>query len=252
VRLQGKVAIVTGGATGIGNAIAQVFIREGAKVVIADIKGHAEAAAAFGEDVAFGVQTDVSDQESTKAMAAAAVERFGKIDILVNNAGIFTGLNYVPMEAISVADWDRLYAVNVKGPWLCTSAVAGAMREVGGGRVINIASVIAHMGVPFMLHYVSSKGAVAAMTRGMAREFGATKAGISVNAISPGYTHSANAVANAQQHEQFEGVSASMRTIDRSQVPADIANAALWLASDEASYVNGQNIIVDGGIYMGL
>lgn len=103
-----------------------------------------------------------------------------------------------------------------------------------------------------MLHYVSSKGAVAAMTRAMAREFATTKAGISVNSISPGYTHSENALANAQQHEQFEGVSASMRAIDRPQVPADIAGVALWLASDEASYVNGQNIVVDGGIYMSL
>lgn len=252
MRLQGKVAIITGAAAGIGNAIAQSYIKEGAKVVIADLKGGEEAASKLGEDVAFSVQTDVSDPDSTKRMAAAAVERFGKIDILVNNAGIFTGLNYVPMDAISVADWDRLYAVNVKGPWLCTSAVSGAMREGGGGKVINIASVIAHMGVPFMLHYVSSKGAVGAMTRGMAREFAATKAKITVNAISPGYVHSANAVANAEQHEQFEGVSASMRTIDRAQVPGDIAGAALWLASDDASYVNGQNIIVDGGIYMSL
>jgi p-cumic alcohol dehydrogenase len=250
MRLKDKVAVITGAATGIGNAIAKLYVAEGAKVVIADVKGAEEAAAELGNDVALGLFTDVSDPESTKRMAAATLERFGKIDILVNNAGIFTGLNYVPMEAISVADWDKLYAVNVKGPWLCTSAVATAMREGGGGKVVNIASVIAHIGVPFMLHYVSSKGAVAAMTRAMAREFAATKAKITVNSISPGYTHSANAVANTQQHEQFEGVSASMRTIDRHQVPSDIAGAALWLASDEASFVNGQNIVVDGGIFM--
>ncbi len=252
MRLHGKVAIITGAATGIGNAIAQAYVKEGAKVVIADVKGAEDAAAKFGHDTALGVVTDVSSPESTKAMAEAALKHFGKIDVLVNNAGIFTGLNYVPLENISVADWDKLYAVNVKGPWLCTSAVSHAMRAGGGGRIINIASVIAHIGAPFMLHYVSSKGAVAAMTRAMAREFAVTKSKITVNAISPGYTHSANAVANTAQHEQFEGVSASMRAIDRPQVPEDIAGAALWLASDEASYVNGQNIVVDGGIYMSL
>lgn len=252
MRLENKVAIITGGATGIGNAIARAYLKEGAKVVIADINGAEAAAEALGAGQALGVRTDVSDPDSTEKMAEAALAHFGKIDVLVNNAGIFTGLNYVPMEDITVADWDRLFSVNVRGPWLCSRAVASAMREAGGGRIINIASVIAHIGVPFMLHYVASKGAVAAMTRAMAREFAATQAGITVNSISPGYTHSENAVANVGQHEQFEGVSSQMRTIERPQTPADLAGTALWLASDEASYVNGQNIIVDGGTYMGL
>jgi p-cumic alcohol dehydrogenase len=252
MRLDGKVAIITGAATGIGAAIAKAYVGEGARVVIADLKGAAEAADQLGEGRALGVVANVADADSTKAMAQAAVERFGKIDILVNNAGIFTGLNYTPLEALTVADWEKLMAVNVIGPWLCAAAVSPEMRRNGGGRIINIASVIAHVGVPFMLHYVASKGAVAAMTRGMAREFAATKAGITANAISPGYTHSQNAMSNAAQHEQFEAVAAQMRTIERPQRPEDVAGAALWLASDEASFVNGQNIIVDGGIFMSL
>lgn len=249
MRLKDKTAIITGGATGIGRAIAESYLIEGAKIVIADITGAEEAAAELGEN-AIGIQTDVSDQASTQAMAAAAEKAFGKIDILVNNAGIFTGLNYVPMESIETDSWRRVMDVNVMGPWLCASAVMPAMRSAGGGRIINIASVIASVGIPFMLHYVASKGAVLAMSRAMAREFGATGSGILVNSLSPGYTHSANAMANADQHAQFEGTAASMRMIARPQTPADIAGAATWLASDEGCYINGQNIVVDGGIYL--
>jgi len=252
MRLRDKVAIVTGAATGIGNAIAKAYVREGAKVVIADLKGAAEAARDIGEDHALGVIANVADPNSTKEMAQATIDRFGRIDVLVNNAGIFTGLNYTPLEALTVPDWEKLLSVNVIGPWLCASAVSPSMRQNGGGSIINIASVIAHVGAPFMLHYVASKGAVAAMTRGMAREFAATKSGITVNSISPGYTHSKNAVSNAAQHEQFEAFAAQMRSIDRPQTPEDVAGAALWLASAESGFVNGQNIIVDGGIYMSL
>lgn len=248
MRLEGKTAIITGGATGIGRAMAELFKKEGANIVIADIKGAAEAAAEMGGNVS-GVVTDVADKDSAEAMAAHTVERFGGIDILVNNAAIFTGLNYTPMENIEVAAWRKLMDVNVMGPWLCASAVLPSMRARGGGRIINIASVIAHVGIPFMLHYVASKGAVAAMTRGMARELGLTKSGILVNAISPGYVHSANAMANADQHAAFEGTAATMRLIERAQQPADIAGAAIWLASGDGGYVNGQNIIVDGGIF---
>jgi p-cumic alcohol dehydrogenase len=251
MRLKDKVAVITGASTGIGRAIAESYAREGASVVVADIRGAAEAAAEIGPN-ALGTTTDVSDAQSTREMAEAAIDRFGRIDILVNNAGIFTGLNYTPMEALAVADWQKILAVNVMGPWLCASAVSPNMRSNGGGKIINIASVIAHVGIPFMLHYVASKGALAAMTRAMAREFAAAKAGITVNAISPGYIHSPNAVANAAQHEQFEAVASQMRTIERAQTPQDIAGAALWLGSADSSTVNGQNIVVDAGIFMSL
>jgi p-cumic alcohol dehydrogenase len=247
--LNGKTAIVTGGATGIGRAIVERFLAEGAQVAIADINGAQTAATALGAN-AFGIETDVADKASTEAMAQAVADRFGGIDILVNNAGIFTGLNYTPMEAIEVDAWRRIMDVNVMGPWLCARAVLPAMRAGGGGRIINIASVIANLGIPFMLHYVASKGALGAMTRAMARELGATQSGILVNSISPGYTHSQNAVANAEQHAAFEGTAASMRAIARPQHPDDIAGAAVWLAGADGGYINGQNIAVDGGIFM--
>ncbi len=136
--------------------------------------------------------------------------------------------------------------VNVMGPWLWSSAVLPAMRERGGGRIINVASLMVNLGIPFMLHYVASKGAVGAMSRAM----GATGRNILVNSISPGHTHFANPVANSGQHAAFECSAASARVVERPQRPEDSAGVALWLASDEAGYVNGQNIVVDGGIFM--
>ncbi|SFK24069.1 SDR family NAD(P)-dependent oxidoreductase [Celeribacter neptunius] len=248
MKLQGRTAIITGAATGIGRAIAELFQKEGANVVIADIKGAPEAAAEMGGNT-IGVEANVTSKDSMAAAAATAEEKFGGIDILVNNAGIFTGLNYTPMEAIEEADWRKLMDVNVMGPWIATSACLPALRKSEAGRVINIASVIAHLGIPMMLHYVSSKGAVAAMTRAMAREMAVTKSGVLVNAVSPGYTHSENAKANTDQHEAFEGVASSMRLIERASEPKDIANAVAFLASDEGGYITGQNIIVDGGIF---
>jgi p-cumic alcohol dehydrogenase len=248
MKLQGRTAVITGAATGIGRAIAELFQKEGANVVIADIAGAAEAAAEMGGNT-IGVEANVTSKESMAAAAAAAEKKFGGIDILVNNAGIFTGLNYTPMEAIEENDWRKLMDVNVMGPWICTSACLPALRKSQHGRVVNIASVIAHLGIPMMLHYVSSKGAVAAMTRAMAREMAVTESGVLVNAVSPGYTHSENAKANTEQHEAFEGVASSMRLIPRSAEPMDIANAVAFLASDEGGYITGQNIIVDGGIF---
>ncbi|WP_454858949.1 SDR family NAD(P)-dependent oxidoreductase [Rhizobium binxianense] len=249
MRLQGRTALITGAATGIGRSIAELFQKEGANVVIADIKGAPEAAAQMG-GATIGVEANVTNKESMAAAAAAAEQRFGGIDILVNNAGIFTGLNYTPMEAISVDDWRRLMDVNVMGPWICATACLPALRRSKKARIVNIASVIAHLGIPMMLHYVSSKGAVAAMTRAMARELAmTTENGVLVNAVSPGYTHSENAKANADQHAAFEGVASSMRLIKRSAEPFDIAKAVAFLASDDGGYITGQNIIVDGGLY---
>lgn len=250
-QLDGKVAVITGSATGIGNAIARRFGAEGAKIIIADRQGAEDAAEelrATGIE-AFAVTVDVSDEAATAEMAKAAVAEFGGINILINNAAIFTGLNDTPIEELKVTEWRQLMDVNVMGPWLCVKACAAEL-EKQQGSVINIASVIAHVGIPFMLHYVASKGAVLAMTRGMARELGAR--GIRVNSISPGYTHSANAQHNTEQHEQFESVAASMRTLSRAQKPEDLAGAAVFLAAADGGFITGQNIIVDGGMYLGM
>lgn len=249
--LSGKTAIVTGAANGIGLAIAQVYHGAGAQVVIADLCDAEAVAARFGGR-ALGLEVDVSSQQSTLAMVAKTVERFGAIDILVNNAGLFTGVQSTPMEDLDPEDWRTMFAVNVMGPWLCVIAALPHLKECGIGRVINIASVIAHNGIPFMLPYVASKGAVSAMTRAMAREFFARQLRIRVNSISPGYVHSANALANASRHDIFEAASSSSRTIERPVTPADIAGTALWLAGGDAAAVNGQNLIVDGGGYMSL
>ncbi|GEO87072.1 MULTISPECIES: SDR family NAD(P)-dependent oxidoreductase [Alphaproteobacteria] len=249
MKLQGRTALITGAATGIGRSIAELFQKEGANVVIADIQGAAAAAAEMG-GATLGVEANVTSKESMAAAAAAAEEKFGGIDILVNNAGIFTGLNYTPMEAISVDDWRKLMDVNVMGPWICATACLPALRKSANARIVNIASVIAHLGIPMMLHYVSSKGAVAAMTRAMARELAmTTENGVLVNSVSPGYTHSDNAKANTDQHAAFEGVASSMRLIKRSAEPLDIAKTVAFLASDEGGYITGQNIVVDGGIF---
>jgi len=246
-----KVALITGGAAGIGYAIAERFVKAGVAVAIADIRGAESAAAKLSAagGKAIGVEADVSSEASTAAMAKAVADRLGGIDALINNAGIFTGLNSTPLEQLDTKSWEKILAVNVMGPWLCAKACSPYLRDRKGS-VVNITSVIAHVGIPYMLHYVASKGALLAMTRAMAREFAA--GGVRVNSVSPGYTHSDNAKANTAQHEAFEGIAGQMRLIGRPQTPADLAGAVYFLASPEAEYITGQNVIVDGGLYLGM
>ena len=160
MRCSGKVAIVTGGAMGIGQAIAQALLTEGASVVIADREGAAEAATALdnaGNSV-IGVPCDVSSQGETEVMANAALEAFGRIDVLVNNAGIYSSLQMTPFENLDIEEWRRVLEVNVIGQAMATRAVVPAMRRQGGGSVVNLSSGTPFKGVPFMLHYVASKG----------------------------------------------------------------------------------------------
>ncbi len=249
MRCSGNVAIVTGGAMGIGRAIVQALLKEGAKVVIADRDSAQEAARALdnARDRVIGVPCDVSSQRETEAMANAALEAFGRIDVLVNNAGIYADLTMTPFEDLDIDEWRRVLEVNVIGQAMATRAVVPAMRRQGAGSIVNLSSGTPFKGVPFMLHYVASKGAVNAMTRALAKELGA--ADIRVNAVAPGFTLSDGVLENPHQLEKLQEISRQARVIQRDQHPGDIVGAVIFFASQDSAFVTGQTLVVDGGAY---
>jgi NAD(P)-dependent dehydrogenase (short-subunit alcohol dehydrogenase family) len=244
VSLDQRVAIVTGGAQGIGRKIAEGLAGEGARVVLADVQAADEVADSLG-GMAVGV--DVSDPQACQGMAQAAIDAYGRIDILVNNAGIWSSLVPTPFEELSVEEWRRVFDVNVLGMYLATRAVAPFMREAGRGRIINLSSGTPYKGVPFFLHYVASKGAVIAMTRVLAKELGGDN--VLVNTIAPGFTLSDGVLSNPTQVEQLQEVSAKARVLVRDQYPEDIVGAVLFFASEQSSFITGQSLVVDGGAY---
>lgn len=248
--LAGRVAIVTGAAQGIGAEYARALAAEGAAVVCADVIDATPVATAITEagGRAIAVRTDVTSPESTRAMAAAAVESFGQIDILVNNAGLFTNLALKPFEQIDNAEWDRVMMVNVRGPFECAKAVVPEMRRRQYGKIINIASGTVFKGVPMLLHYVSSKGAVVAMTRSLARELG--DAGIRVNTLAPGLTASENTLANPAWQGVVGANNIASRAIKREATPADMCGTLIYLCSPASDFVTGQVIVIDGGSVM--
>lgn len=249
-RLQGRVAIVTGAAQGIGARYAQALAAEGAAVVCADVIDAAAVASSIARagGRAIAVRTDVTSAESTRQMAAAALEAYGRIDVLVNNAGLFANLALKPFEQIDSAEWDKVMAVNVRGPFECTKAVVPAMRQQQYGKVINIASGTVFKGAPMLLHYVSSKGAVVAMTRSLARELG--DAGIRVNTLAPGLTASENTLANPSWQGAVGANNIASRAIKREVTPEDLCGTLLYLASADSDFVTGQVVVVDGGSVM--
>lgn len=250
LRLQGRVAIVTGAAQGIGARYAAALAAEGAALVCADVIDAepvaAQIRAAGGR--ALALRADVSSAESVRQMAAASVEAFGRIDVLVNNAGLFANLAMKPFEQIEAAEWDRVMAVNVRGPFECAKAVLPQMRMQGYGKIVNIASATVFKGSPMLLHYVTSKGAVVAMTRSLARELG--DAGIRVNTLAPGLTASENTLANPAWQGAVSATNIASRAIKREVTPEDLCGTLVYLASAESDFVTGQVIVVDGGSVM--
>jgi NAD(P)-dependent dehydrogenase (short-subunit alcohol dehydrogenase family) len=248
-RLAGRTAIVTGGAIGIGRHYSQALAAAGAQVVIADIVDGAEAldaiTAKHGRDAALAVTADVSDENSVRVLVQRALERFGKIDILVNNAAIFAQIKPTRCIDLDVETWDKVMAVNVRGPFLMAKHVAPHMMARRYGKIINIGSGSASRGMPEMLHYVSSKGATLGLTRALCRELG--DYGICVNTLAPGYTLSDSALQNATHLEQSRATSIQRRALKRDQYPEDLLGALIFLASSDSDFMTGQTVAVDGG-----
>ncbi len=250
--LKGKVVIVTGAARGIGRVLARGLAKEGARVVLSDILDGEQAAEeirASGGEAAF-IQADVASSQSVAALVEGAMGTYGRIDGLVNNAAFHADLKYIPFHEIREEEWDRVFAVNVKGNWLMTKAVYPHMKAQGAGKIVNIGSGTPFKGTPKMYHYVVSKGAVMTLTRVMARTLG--KDGICVNCVSPGLTRSDSVVAARGEElmEQEETEQIRSRAIPRGEVPEDLIGAVAFFLSDGADFITGQNLPVEGGGHM--
>lgn len=251
-RLAGRVAIITGGAHGIGRAYCLRFAAEGAAVAVFDLdEGAAKGVAVEIESDggrALGVRVDVTDPDAIAAGVDQVVDTFGGIDILVNNAAMFS---VVPMsregfDRISVAEWEQMMAVNVKGPWLMARAVVPHLRARGRGKIINVSSGTAFKGTSSQIHYVTSKAAVLGFTKTLARELGPDA--INVNTIAPGSTLS-------EEHPdddtmRFRSSVIPTRALRRLENPDDLVGAAVFLASSESDFITGQTLVVDGGAVM--
>jgi len=240
--MSGKVAIITGGGSGIGKAIAQAFVREGAKVVIAgrDSKRLDRAATEIGADC-LAVSADVSNVANVENLVSATINRFKKINILVNNAAV---LLPGTAESISEESFDQTFAINVKGLWLLSRAVLPYMRAAGGGSIVNIASVLSMVGARNRVAYSASKGAVMAMTKAMALDHAAEN--IRVNCIAPGIVET-EMVARFSTDENARKQRVAMHPMGRFGQPQEVASAAVFLASDESGWTTGSVVTIDGG-----
>ena len=245
--LDGKTAIITGAARGLGAAYATAFAAEGASVCVSDVLDPSNTVNHIKQagGAAIGVGADVTDMAACEALVAQTQEAFGGVDILVNNAALFVDIPRRSFLDIGSEEWDKVMAVNVRGSFNCAKAVVPAMQKRGAGSIINISSSTALKGIPFTLHYVTSKGAIIAMTRALAREVGGDD--IRVNALAPGLTKSEAVLAQDEVFAPYHEASLKGRAFKRDQMPDDLIGAALFLASDESTFVTGQLMVIDGG-----
>lgn len=240
-RLDGKVCIVTGGAKSLGLAFVKALLGEGAQVLAVDIaKG--DAAKAVGAEF---LQADIAEAGAADRITTHCMDRFGRIDALVNNAAIFASLPPARYDKIADDLWDAVLRVNVTGTYLMIRAVAPHMEAQGSGKIVNLTSGTVYKGMPGMLHYITSKGAVQAMTRALSRELGAS--GVCVNNLAPGLTMSESVLENPDHIEASRAKVLASRAIQRDGHPADLIGALVFLCSAESDFVTGQTIAVDGG-----
>ena len=243
-----RVVIVTGAAQGLGRAYAQAFAASGADVVATDINANAlaEAAAKLGNagGRAKALTADIADEAAVGALVAATIDAFGKVDILINNASIFSTIKMRPFEEIPVDEWRRVMDVNITGSYLMARAVTPHMKAQGWGRIVNVSSAAVTMGRPHYLHYITSKGAIIAMTRGLAKELGSH--GITVNALLPGATETE--VERETVTEQQKNAMIAMRSVKRVETAEDLVGTTLFLCSEESGFLTGQSITVDVGL----
>jgi 3-oxoacyl-[acyl-carrier protein] reductase len=248
--LEGKVAIITGGGRGLGKAFALRYAAEGASLLLPDISlERAEAAAKEirdGGGRAVAMEADISDEKATRAIAEKVIQEYGRVDVLLNNAALYYGVHGRPWNEWSVEEWDRMFAVNVRGTYLCCKAVGPLMEKQGSGKIINIASDIFKISLGYhLLAYQCSKAAVYTMTQSLARALG--PAGVNVNCIGPGFTATEASLLNG---EAVFDKTLGTQALKRREEPEDLVGAAVFLASRESDFITGHFLVVDGGTVM--
>lgn len=249
MKLDGKIALVTGAGNGIGKAIATALGREGARILIADLVGADATAAeltAAGIE-AKGIKVDITNEEDVARAADLAQKQFGGLDIVINNAAIFSTLVPKPLEEISAAEWRQVMDVNTLGTFLVTKAALPLLKKSSAARVVNLCSGVAFKGNPLYLHYVASKGAILSMTRALARELGPHN--ILVNSIAPGFTLSENVENNPALMSMVRGPSIAGRALARDMYPDDLVGAAVFFSGPDSAFITGQTLVIDGGSY---
>ncbi len=246
-RLAGKVAVITGGAQGIGAEFAKGMASEGARVVIASRSDSSRLVSEIIESggEAIGLRVDVTDNTSLLTMVEKTESTFGPVEILVNNAALFSSLNLKPFTEIDEDEWDEVMRVNARGPFQCAKAVIPSMRRNGRGKIINIASGTFLRGAPMFCHYVSSKGAVIGLTRALASELGNDH--ILVNCLIVGLTESEGVIKHKQMLGAAKERTLAARIVKRSMIPSDLLGALYFLSSKDSDFITGQCVNVDGG-----